>query len=146
MQVTRTKTDRPMSRAEEIQSHAREISKYQQEIEEMNGLVLELERQKEAVLVASAEALIAGEAFDLSIFQNLDDRLAQARRAVDILRRRYTANLGRYGPALTHNLPALRTTFQCSSKGAGAGGTQAAALRVQHIRERGKTHEIPANC
>jgi len=81
-----------------------------QRVGEMQALVARLEREKETAVLASAEALIAGQPFDLSIFARLNDRLVQARRAAEILHARYVAKFERFGPVVSHARPGLRHT------------------------------------
>jgi len=81
----------------------------ERQIEEISSLVAELERAKEAALATSAEALIAREPSDLSLFRELDDRLTQARHALRLLQARYTVNGERFGPTLTYRVPPLYT-------------------------------------
>jgi len=97
------------TRAAELKKWEEERLQSQRQIEEISSLVAELARQREAALITSAEALIAGEPSDLSLFRELDDRLTQARHALRMLQGRYAVNAERFGPSLTHNVPPLYT-------------------------------------
>jgi len=98
------------TRAVELAAYQAELDEHARKFEDMVSLVGRLERQREAQLLASAEALIVGEPFDLSVVRELEDRLAQAERAAKILETRYVV-FKRNGPSLTHDLPPLHPRF-----------------------------------
>ncbi len=98
------------TQAAELSEWYRERDALLERIGGFEALAKSLAHEREMVLVASAEALIAGVApFDLRILSDLDARLAQARKAVELLNVRFHADFVRSGPSISHPIPALYT-------------------------------------
>ena len=85
---------------------------FEKELANIDLRVRALQAEKEKMIQTSAEALLAGKDFDVSIFGILDGQILQAKRACEIREREFNNQFIRVGPPVVRAMPDAERAYE----------------------------------